>query len=279
VATAEAETRREAETEIGRRLSARERRAARRLIGRVRGEVDAELVHASLFGSRARGQARPDSDIDVLLVFRRLPPDREPQATHAEQIAEQVAEETGVPVTVWSVSLVDVERGNRTPMLVDALDDSIPLWWSEAPLAPVPFTPPDALRCVAALHLRIEEGGEEFAELLEEGDLPAALLRGRDDIVRMCIALLLLRGVTRPRRGEAVRAVIRAERRTVWFPPGVRRVLDWAAASFGSAGRDEEAPVGMPPGGVAALGRAVETLHALVLRREARLRERLRGEP
>lgn len=278
MATAETRQERGADAEIGRYLSAREQRAARRLIRRVLREVEAELVQASLFGSKARGQARPDSDIDVLLVFRGLPPDREPQATHAEQIADEVAEETGVPVTVWSVSLVDLARGNRTPMLVDALDDSVPLWWSDAPLAPVPFTPPDALRCVAALHLRIEEGAEQFGELLREGDLPAALLRGRDDIVRMCIALLLLGGVTRPRRAEAVRAVIRAERRSRWFPLEVRRVLDWAAASFGPDGRDEQAPVGMPPGGVAALARAVEALHQLVMQREARLREPARGE-
>ena len=101
--------------------------AVAELIDRVRRDIPAALVQASLFGSRARGDARRDSDIDVLLVFQRLPPDREPHASRAEAIAEQVAARTGIPVTVWSVSLPDLERGWRTPMLVDALADSVVL--------------------------------------------------------------------------------------------------------------------------------------------------------
>src|SRR5688572_20219863 len=108
--------------------------AIRELVTRVRQRVGADLVEASLFGSRARGTARPDSDVDILLIFRELPWDREPYATRAEEIAEEVAGETGVPVTVWSVSLIDLQRGNRTPMLVDAMEDALRVWCSGRPL-------------------------------------------------------------------------------------------------------------------------------------------------
>src|SRR5215217_2720753 len=129
-------------------LSAAERRAAREFVVRVRRFVEADLVQASLFGSKARGSARADSDVDILLVFRRLAWDREPHATHAEMIADAVAREVGIPITTWSVSLPDLDRGSRTPMLVDALEDSVPLWCAGPPIPALPFTPEDALRCV-----------------------------------------------------------------------------------------------------------------------------------
>jgi predicted nucleotidyltransferase len=248
-----------------------ELRAAMRVVERVRAEVGAELAHATLFGSRARGEGRPDSDIDLLLIFRRLPADREPYATEAERIAEQVAARTGLPVTVWSVSLPDLDEGRRTPMLVDALEDSIPLWWARRPVRPVPFTTPDALRCVAALLDRVAEGGEEFAHHRAAGDHPATLRRGRDDLVRLCTATLLLRGVTRPRRAEAVLRALDVALPESPRAARVRPVLRWAAASFGPTGKDEDAPLSPPPGGTRALAASVEALRDLVRRRRARL--------
>src|SRR4051794_41966622 len=103
---------------LARLVSPREHAAAMELVRRVRRGVPAELWRALLFGSRARGEARPDSDVDVLLVFRALPPDREPHAGIAERIADETARDTGVPVTAWSVSLDDLVCGRRTPMLV-----------------------------------------------------------------------------------------------------------------------------------------------------------------
>ncbi|HEU4884430.1 MAG TPA: nucleotidyltransferase domain-containing protein, partial [Longimicrobium sp.] len=92
-------------------LDGRERAAAMEVVRHVRRRVGARLERALLFGSKARRQARPDSDVDVLLVFRRLPPDREPQASDAERVADEVARQSGVPIGVWSVSLEDLEQG------------------------------------------------------------------------------------------------------------------------------------------------------------------------
>ena len=259
-------------------LTPSERRAARLFIHRVRREVAADLVQASLFGSKARGTARPDSDVDILLVFRRLAWDREPHATHAEAIAEEVARATGIPVTVWTVSLPDLARGERTPMLVDALEDSVPLWCAGSSLPALPFTPEDAVRCMGALASRIEEGGEEYGAHLRGGRLPDALRRARDDLVRGCTGLLLSRGITRPRRGEAVRAYLGLPRRRP-LPRRDRAVLEWAAASFGPPGREDDAPVPHPPGGLPALVRAVDALRDELDAHGAALTRTLRGTP
>lgn len=257
----------------GEGCDARQRAAAVELVRRVRREVDADLVQVSLFGSRARGEGRPDSDVDLLLIFRRLPPDREPQATHAEALAEEVAAYTGVPVTAWSVSLVDLEHGRRTPMLVDAMRDGVPLWSAGRPLPPVRFTPADAMHCTAALLDRVEEGSDEVRAALAQADPPAAALRARDDLVRMAVALHLLRGVTEPRRGAAAEGALRLLPHPV--PDEVHTALRWAAGSYGAGGREEESPPPPPPGGLGPVLRAVELLRRRV--RAARDRPELRA--
>ncbi len=244
-------------TDIRAFLTPRQHAASLEVVRRVRAAVPAELVRVFLFGSRARRQARPDSDVDLLLVFRALPPDREPQAGQGEDIAEAVARESGVPVTVWSVSLPDLQQGCRTPMLVDAIADGISVWPAGAPPLHLPFTPEDAEWCTARLLDRVEEGSAEAPALLRAGDVEGAARRIRDDVVRLCTAALLLRGETRPRRGDAVRR---------WAPEG-GPVLRWAATSFGPPGYEEDTPVPAPPGGFGAAFAAVERLRGEVVSR------------
>jgi predicted nucleotidyltransferase len=239
-------------------------RAAREVVRRVRRRIPAELVRVLLFGSKSRGEARPDSDVDLLLIFRDLPPDREPHATHAEQIAEAVAEQSGVPVATWSVSLIDLERGQRTPMLVDALDDGIVLWPGAAGPLRVDFTPDDALHCTRALLARVDEGSDEVRQCLSQRDVAGALRRGRDDIVRLSTAALLLRGETRPRRGEAVRRFAAVYGRHNQQVRMIAPTLRWAATSFGPNGNDDAFPVGSPAGGIGAVSAAVGVLRALI---------------
>jgi hypothetical protein len=237
-------------------LDERERSACRAFIGAVRTEVRADLVQASLFGSRARGTARPDSDLDIHLVFRWLPYDREPQASQAEAIADRIAGRTGVPITAWSVSLLDLARGVRTPMLVDALADAVPLWCAGTPIPRLPFTREDGLWCADRLLSRVEEGSAEFSRHLRVGDPASAARRGRDDVVRLCTALLLLEGETRPRRGATAAHLLE---RGGWRR-GETAILRWVIGSFGPGGRDEESAVSPPPGGLEALVRMVDRL-------------------
>jgi len=241
-------------------LSAHESAAVDGYIRLVQRHVPAELVYALLFGSRARGTERPDSDIDVLLVFRDLPPDREPQATIAEQIAEDVRSVRGVPVEPWSVALVDLRCGHRTPMLVDALDDGIGIWPAGEPTPRPPFTPRDALRCADALLQRVSEGSDEVRHALQAGDPHHALRRGRDDVVRLSTAALLLHGETRPRRGDAVRRFVETYVVDDRFPARFVPQFRWAARSFGPRGDDEERPVGIPPGGFGAVAELIDRM-------------------
>lgn len=236
-------------------LTPRELLVCRDFVRLVRLHVRAELVQASLFGSRARGTAREDSDIDILLVFRRLPADREPQASHAERIAARVADAAGLPLTAWAVSMRDLWRGNRTPMLVDALEDSIPLWCAGGPLRKISFTPDDARSCVSALLDRIGEGAYVLAYHLARADDSRAARRVRDDLVRACTAVLLAAGITRPRRGEAVAAYLAITRSRL--SGAEREVLAWARDSFGPDGRDGDAPVARPPSGIRVAARVV----------------------
>jgi predicted nucleotidyltransferase len=255
-------------------LDAREHAAAMELVYAVRRRVGAKLECALLFGSKARRQARPDSDVDVLLVFKRLPPDREPQASHAERIADAVAARTGVPVGVWCVAREDLRPGRRTPMLVDALDDAVPLWPADASPPRAEFAPQDALFCAARLLDRVAEGSAEVSERLAAGD-PAWARRARDDLVRLCTAVLLLAGETRPRRGDAVRRFLERSPR---FDPGGEgcAVLAWAARSYppGHVEMEDDSPVSPPPVPADAVLDTAERLRGLVLRRGRDARRR-----
>jgi hypothetical protein len=255
-------------------LDAREHAAAMELVARVRREVGAKLECALLFGSKARRQARPDSDVDVLLVFKRLPPDREPQATDAERIAEAVAARTDVPVGAWCVAREDLQPGRRTPMLVDALDDAVALWPADQPPPRAELAPADALFCAARLLDRVREGSAEVAEKLAAGDAAWAG-RARDDLVRLCTAVLLLAGETRPRRGDAVRRFLERNPR---FDPGGDgcTVLAWAARSYppGHVEMEDETPVPPPPVPADAVLETAERLWGLVLRRGRTARRR-----
>ncbi|HEX6039860.1 nucleotidyltransferase domain-containing protein [Longimicrobium sp.] len=256
-------------------LDAREHAAAMELVHAVRHRVGAKLECALLFGSKARGTARPDSDVDVLFVFKRLPPDREPQATHAERIAEHVAARTGVPVGVWCVSREDTDPGRRTPMLVDALEDAVPLWPAACDVPRAAFTPADAAFCAARLLDRVEEGSAEVARALAEGDDQAWAKRARDDLVRLCTAVLLLAGETRPRRGDAVRRFLERNPRFA-EDREARAVLAWAARSYppGHLELDDDTPVPPPPVRADAALDTAQRLRSLVIERGRAARRR-----
>lgn len=237
-------------------LTPRKRAVALELIDSVLTHVPARLQHAAVFGSTARAEAGPSSDVDVLLIFRRLPPDREPQASLAEQIAARLSAYRGVVVEPWSVSLPDLRRGRRTPMLVDALGDALPLWSTGMPIPRPSFTTADARFCVRALLARVHEGGREVGWLARRGRQDAAARRIRDDLVRGCVAALLLRLDTRPRRAQAVRSFAASYDVPISWQP----VLAWAVASFGPDGTDEQRQVGIPPGGLPGGARVVDAL-------------------
>jgi predicted nucleotidyltransferase len=52
----------------------KERQAATEFVDRLHQEFDGQIVSVLLFGSRARGEAKPDSDMDVLVVTSDVSP-------------------------------------------------------------------------------------------------------------------------------------------------------------------------------------------------------------
>jgi predicted nucleotidyltransferase len=51
-------------------LTAREHQAIRVFLGRLRERFPGEIVQTTLFGSKARGDSRPWSDIDILIIVK-----------------------------------------------------------------------------------------------------------------------------------------------------------------------------------------------------------------
>jgi hypothetical protein len=251
-------------------LSAHELRAVQALLRRILRFPGARLAYLVLFGSRARGDDGPASDLDLLLLFEALAPDREPHATWAEEAAEEVARLTGVPLEPWSVSLPDLEVGARTPMLVDALREGVTLWPNAAFHPRVEFTPADAVRCAASLLERTAEGSREVRDARRRGRVRVASLRARDDLVRLATAWVLLHGETEPRRGEAA---ARALDLGLAGDPLAHEQLRWAARSYGADGRQEGCLSGPPPHGIGALCEAVERCSDAVDARRMRLLE------
>lgn len=94
------------------------RRAAARL-EEVLGEGFAGLV---LFGSWARGEAREDSDVDVMVVLKGVK-----GMEVRSRIYRVVAEEVGRPVTLIDVGLEELGREclEVTPLLLNTLYDGV----------------------------------------------------------------------------------------------------------------------------------------------------------
>lgn len=88
-------------------LSQRELQALRSFSTRIRAALGANLRELRLFGSKARGDARPDSDLDVLVVV-------ENERARAEDLAIDIAFDINVasdlyisPRVVTAESLAD----------------------------------------------------------------------------------------------------------------------------------------------------------------------------
>lgn len=205
------------------------------------------LAHAALFGSRARGDHDGSSDVDVLLVCRVAPWNRAAAASIHLALTAEVSASTGVPIEPWTVSTADLARGSRTPMLADAVADSIPLWPRGAPPLRAPFTAADAVFCAERLLEWVEAGGAEARRALVEGRWADAARRARDDITRLATAALLLTGDTRHRRVGSLRRFEQVFVRTGRVSARVLGALRWAEAAYpGDGGRGEEDPAPTP---------------------------------
>jgi predicted nucleotidyltransferase len=110
------------------------------LMDRVRTHVQGwptPPVWAALFGSAARGQMRPESDIDLFLVDPAVDPER--WAALVGQLSTAVTRWTGNDARVLSMTEAEVQAGavTRDPILQSMLDDALtisgePTWLRRA---------------------------------------------------------------------------------------------------------------------------------------------------
>jgi predicted nucleotidyltransferase len=104
------------------------RRALTEFVTRLRRALDVNLVDVRLFGSEARGDATPESDIDVLVVVR---PDeaRIPLEDRIIDLAFDVNVEFGVYISprVVTPGILDHPIWGATPFLANVRRDSVAL--------------------------------------------------------------------------------------------------------------------------------------------------------
>ncbi len=218
-------------------LTAREHAAVAALIARVVDRDDPPLLHALLFGSKARGDFDAASDVDVMLICDMDPEERRAAAAALAREADDVARATGVALEPWAVACADLEEGWRTPMLVDALEDGLPLWPPGAPPIRLPFTEADARFCAGCLLDWVYEGGTEARAALADGRWADAARRARDDITRLATAALLLEGDTRHRNVGSLRRFRRRFVQTDMVAPVVLPALAWAESAYAALPR------------------------------------------
>ncbi|HXH84415.1 MAG TPA: nucleotidyltransferase domain-containing protein [Candidatus Tectomicrobia bacterium] len=72
----------------------------RRYVESLAVHAGADLVSVVLFGSRARGEARPESDIDLLVVVRGLPRSRFERYRPFRDLARQVSDELAAALSL-----------------------------------------------------------------------------------------------------------------------------------------------------------------------------------
>ncbi|HWV56883.1 MAG TPA: nucleotidyltransferase domain-containing protein, partial [Longimicrobiales bacterium] len=231
-------------------LSRRELAAVTRLVEQARAALPFELVRAVLFGSRARGDHDAESDIDVLMVFAASADERAGLSGWMAAEAERISRGTGVPLQSWTLTLEDLAPGQRTPMLVDAVADALPVWPPDEPVPVLPFTPADAAFCAECLLGWVDRGSVAARRALAYGRRARAARRVRDDVTRLATAALLVAGDTRHRR---LGSLHRFEEKFLGYKEdwdlACLPALRWAAAAYpADGGRGTSRP---PPTAIA----------------------------
>ena len=89
-------------------LNESEKEAVDRFVEGCRAHFGSRLRHTFLFGSKARGDDRPDSDIDILVVLRGNI--READRSHVSDIIYEVLETCGIYLHSVALSENEFER-------------------------------------------------------------------------------------------------------------------------------------------------------------------------
>ena len=110
------------------RDEANARRVAEVFLGKLRGTYD--VAQAIMFGSRARGDQRPDSDLDLVIVLKGRRGDFVDTKLDMAGFAFDVMMETGVlvhPMPMWDDDLARPERFTNPVLIQNIADDGVKL--------------------------------------------------------------------------------------------------------------------------------------------------------
>lgn len=114
------------------------RRAARLVASSLKETLGENLVSVIVFGSAARGDLREDSDIDLLVIARNLPPSRFERLEifeRAERLVEEelkkIKEEAGLRLELSPILKTLEEASKPTPLYLDLVEDALILYDEE----------------------------------------------------------------------------------------------------------------------------------------------------
>jgi predicted nucleotidyltransferase len=104
------------------------------LVELIKTECGDDLVSVAVFGSIARGSAKKDSDLDVLIIASKLPRSRRDRVqrflnieSKLDPVLEKLLDE-GYAITVSPVILTADEAREIPPLFLDLIDDAVILY-------------------------------------------------------------------------------------------------------------------------------------------------------
>lgn len=102
-----------------RHLNQKEREVVQSFVRELRGKLGDELVSVRLFGSKARGDFHPDSDIDIFVLVKKKTPEVKDQV---RSLAADYVIDRDVPL---SVNLCDLPEAKKNRSLGSFFPESV----------------------------------------------------------------------------------------------------------------------------------------------------------